>query len=147
MSIHPAYFAGIIDGEGSIMLVRTGNSMLDGLYTSWTVKVQVANTDKELLFALQKCYGGVIVETNKLTKDRNWRAGYRLQWFGSEAIDVIKCVQPYLICKLEQGQIAIDAMHKRNSEGGKGKRKSPALIEFLNEASASVKALNRRGLN
>ena len=50
--MHPAYLAGIIDGEGSIMMVRTGNAMMGDLYTSWTARVQIANTDLNLLNAI-----------------------------------------------------------------------------------------------
>ena len=144
MTVSVEYLAGIIDGEGSIMLVRTGNAQFEGLYTSWTIKMQIANTNLELLNVLQANFGGVIKRTTKGGK--NWKQGYRLEWFGSNAADLCLRVFEHLIVKKEQASIAMKAMTVRNREGGKGRRKSPETVLFLNEASAQIKALNRRGV-
>lgn len=144
MTVKIAYLAGIIDGEGSIMFVRTGNGQIAGLYTSWTVKVQIANTSLVLLHALQDQFGGAIQQTTK--GGVNQKQGYRLQWFGQEASDLCLLVLDDLLIKREQAVIAMKAMSERNREGGRGKRKSPELVAYLNAAAAQIKALNKRGV-
>lgn len=147
MTVHVAYLAGIIDGEGSIMLVRTGNAQIDGLYTSWTIKLQIANTNLELLKALQAEFGGIIKRTTGkvVEENSNWKVGYRLEWYGKRASDICLLVLDYLIIKREQAVISMKAMAERDREGGKGVRKTIGLVRFLNASSVRVKELNKRG--
>lgn len=144
MTVHVAYLAGIIDGEGSVMLIRTGQSQLAGMYTSWTPKVQIANTDLRLLTALQSAFGGVIKATTK--GGPNWKPGYRLEWYGPSARDICLLVFEHLIVKREQATIVMQALSRREREGGKGKRKTLDLVSYLNDAAYRIRALNQRGV-
>ena len=145
--MHPAYLAGIIDGEGSIMMVRTGNAMMGDLYTSWTARVQIANTDLNLLNAIMESYGGAIEKSQPADERRNWKAGYRVYWRGMNAVEVLSTVRPYLISKASQADVLAEAMEARVAGGGKGVRKTPELVAYLNECAGQIKAMNKRGLN
>jgi len=145
MTVSLEYLAGIIDGEGSIMFVRTGNAKMNGMWASWTIKMIVANTNMKLLTALQESFGGKIWLVNR-RDDGNWKDGYRLQWFGQDAADLLEKIAPYLIIKGEQASYALAALALRNSEGGKGKRKSEEAVIYLNEVADKIKALNKRGM-
>lgn len=145
MTVSVEYLAGIIDGEGSIMFVRTGNAKLNGMWTSWTVKLIVANTNMRLLTALQEEFGGKIWMVNR--EAGNWKVGYRLQWFGAEAVELIKRFAPHLIIKREQAGLAIQALSFRDNLGGRGRQKCEVAILALNECAEHMRALNKRGVN
>lgn len=145
MTVSLQYLAGIIDGEGCIMLVRTGKSMMEGLYTSWTPKVMIANTNMKLLVTLQAEFGGVIKRVVK--QGENSKQGFRLEWHGMKAAEIAADVVPYLIVKDQQAGIAIEAITFRNAQGGKGKKKSLEAVLYLNDCADRIKHLNKRGLN
>ena len=143
MNIHPAYLAGIIDGEGSIMLPRTGNSKLDDMPTSFTVKVSISNTNIDLLARIQQDFGGVI---EKCVNGRsNCKDGYRLRWFGKEAARVIAAARPYLIVKAEQADLAASVFNVQKTEGRR--QRTLEQVVFFNETAKKIKALNKRGVN
>lgn len=143
MSIHPAYLAGIIDGEGSIMLPRTGQNKLNDLYVSFSVKVAISNTDLNLLLRLQNDFGGIIERVR--TGAKNCKDGYRLRWFSKDAVKIIGIVRPYLIVKAEQADLAASVFNVQQREGRR--QRTLEQVMFFNETAAKIKALNKRGLD
>jgi len=91
-----AYIAGIIDGEGSIMIRGCGH------YDE--VLLEVGNTDIKMVDFLKTCYGGSITTYNPKRAKRtmfSWRI-----WCNQAEV-VLRDVSPYLITKKEQAYVAL----------------------------------------
>ncbi len=84
-----AYAAGIIDGEGSIMLSKTQK-----LRKFRFPNVSVANTDMNILNFLKNTYGGIITKKTK-TKSHHLQS---YTWFirSDSVFEFLKMVTPYL---------------------------------------------------
>lgn len=146
MKIHDAYFAGIIDGEGSITLNRTGPHKVDGMWASYTVKLSVANTSRKLLDALQAQYGGAIYRA--MAQERmelhNQKDAYHLQWFGKNAKPLILAIQPYLIIKSRQAELALAVIAIQKARKS-GVAQSADEVRVIRDMQLEMKALNKRG--
>lgn len=103
-----AYIAGIIDGEGSIMIMQS-KSRSSGNYYFPVVKI--ANTNKEVIDWIIKVVGkgkiGYLSRMNKRCKDV-----YHYTIASNEAVELLKDVFPYLIIKKKQANVAITLRHE-----------------------------------
>lgn len=149
----PSYFAGIMDGEGAIMLVRTGQQKIEGMYTSFCLKIQIGNTNLELLSAICSSYGGMIRKRPAFPKNKNWKQAYVITWFGPDAMRILNIVNPELIVKRKVADLAYKYISFREntpllSHGYKlkGRGRSLAQIIELNKIAADVKLVNHRGV-
>lgn len=90
----PEYLAGIVDGEGHIRM-STSN------YTYRYVRIQVVNTHRPLLEAIQRHYGGSICVHGNETKaiSHGWRPSWTWNTAGPNAERILKMIQPFLIVK------------------------------------------------
>lgn len=127
--MHPAYVAGIIDGEGCIQLTRTR--------TTYFPRVLVTNTNLALLEALKKEFGGDIKPLH--ARRDGWKAGYtwRISW--AKAVDLLELVSPWLRVKLQQAHtvFAWDAI-----KPGRGVRWDAEALDLLRRR---ITWLNQRG--
>lgn len=106
-ALRTAYFAGIIDGEGSIGFHSQGK----GLRLRAVVKVSM--TCHKTILALREHFGGSLC-TKKVP------AGNRPQWcwgVTSRKAHIVACaVRPYLITKAAQADVVIDFYERRDSK-------------------------------
>ncbi len=97
-----AWSAGIIDGEGYIgtYLARTNTG------ECWVLKVTVANTNLKMLERLKEIFSDGFINVKKKSK-----AHHKQQWHwnvcSKKAERVLKLVQPYLVAKKEQVELAL----------------------------------------
>lgn len=96
------WLAGIIDGEGWITALTN---------PGWHVRLGVANTDERIIMAVMDIshaicgsQGNLRVEIRENSKWKN-----RFDWLVSSrnALIVLKVIEPFLIAKREQAQLAI----------------------------------------
>ncbi len=138
-----AYTAGIIDGEGSISILRNKDSKRNGFY--YYLVVQVGNTNEWLVLWLQANYGGAVHKYEHLKKHQKpvylWRFG------GSPALELLESIAPYLHIKKVQAEIAIKFQKRRKSYPNyKTQFNSVELV--LQEADHILMAsLNKRGVD
>ena len=120
-----AYIAGIVDGEGSISIIRTkqkarpvgkrnsrsANKPNPGTYDRTLLKVSVAMTDHEIPEWLHHEFGGALFYRSY--PDKNWAE--RCDWniTGPLAMSFLKSVQPYLRLKQYQAMVAITYQERR----------------------------------
>jgi hypothetical protein len=103
-----AYFAGIVDGEGTIHIVRqTTNRSKPGRPPYITGGFYVTNSDRTLLTWIQRNFGGNIGLARRKV-GANWKPVYRIQFYGKSAERLIRMVQPYLIAKREQANLYLE---------------------------------------
>ena len=100
-----AYLAGIIDGEGSIHIKRTGKSRKDNTWYL-ALRVSVANTSLNVLQDILKIVGfGCIYKTHSESKKH--RACYQLDWSSIQAEKVLLKTLPFLRIKHPQAVIGL----------------------------------------
>lgn len=126
-----AYLAGIVDGEGSVMLTSRKNGGLN-------IALVVANTDLQLLtWILSTCAIGHIYRRTR--ESATHRTSYAWRCFSDSAVGLIRQLQPYLRIKRTQADLAARC-HERLCV--------PALKadpQWQAEWIAQMKTLNRRG--
>jgi len=124
-----AYIAGIVDGEGSIMLTRFHKNQLP------SPCVSVASTDKELLLWLQKIIGkGRIINKRNYNRAKH-KDSYTYRVIYDDAIELLREISPFLIIetKKKRAKLIIDKYKKVTPRNGRYNdemfKKKKALIE------------------
>lgn len=134
-----SYFAGVVDGEGSITLYLRSSKSL-------RLRIQVANTSTVLMDWLKINYGGTVspVKRNRA----NHKLGY--MWFtdGEKAYDLIKLLEPYLLIKQPQARVSMEAWETRASTPLIDRRKPIPLeiIERRKQYVDEMHVLNKKGV-
>lgn len=120
-----SYLAGLIDGEGSIRIEKSGGKYR---YTPMTPTVCVTNSNPTLIMWVYSKFGGhLYLKKSKTCWD--------IYWLGKKAIETLQGVYPYLTAKKEQTELVFDYRKligkpgKRLSEDNKSKRW--AIVEAM----------------
>ncbi len=126
-----SYLAGIIDGEGCLIISRSDR----GNYKNYYGRIHVKNTDKRLMKWLVDHFGGNI----HLHPPKSDKHAIAYSWYFSgnaKSKEIfLLALMPYLIVKREQAKILVEFF--RLSE-----QKCPELREKLYQR---LHSLNRRG--
>ncbi len=135
-----AYTAGIVDGEGSIMILKTSSPSTTRGYT-YQLKVAVTNTNEWLVQWMKFQHGGGIsMQIPKNPKDKNvfhWRVTAK------QAYRFLKDIEPYLILKRNQAELALKFQEHRK----KGKTLLTDEENAVYEAQRiTMKEYNRKGV-
>jgi len=140
-----AYFAGIMDGEGTITICRSeyvANRKAEGnrparryKTVGISLKISVKNTDMRLMKWLKSRFGGeYYLDTGK--KPENWKDSYVWHYAAESKEDFLLAILPYLIIKREQALVALEYI--RLGRDIRCPEKRQALYE-------KIVALNQRG--
>lgn len=97
-----AYLAGIIDGEGSIVLHRDPKSR-----KIWG-DMTVYNSPEELISWIQKRFGGRIYHTWTREDSISTKPCFMLRWNGKDAGKLLPKLLPYLIIKKQKALALYD---------------------------------------
>jgi len=135
-----AYFAGVLDGEGSFSIGGSSRSHIHA------TQINVGNTDLRLLHWIVERFGGnVHVERrHNPAHAKIWR------WYShvGNLDQMIRAVLPYLVIKREQAELVL-AYRKTLANGIAGYRKHPVLPESVkqqrHELQSALHVLNKRG--
>ena len=126
------YLAGIIDGEGCLIISRTNR----GSYMNYYGRIHVKNTDTKLMKWLVDNFGGTV---NAITPSDAIKHAVAYSWYSSgNAHDkevLLLALMPYLVVKREQAKILIE-FFRMSGEVNPQKRE---------ELYQKIHALNRRG--
>ena len=104
-----AYTAGIIDGEGSIIMSRSSTKNKYGVFPYWTLKMQVVSCDEELVIWLKEQWGGAY--NRYARRGINHRPAYRWTVVGDNMRAVLVATLPYLLLKKEKAEWASEALN------------------------------------
>lgn len=129
-----AYVAGLLDGEGSIGFTQCRGQLIP--------RIDIANTNKDLILMLQREFGGCIRESKQVK--HNWKIAYHWVVTSKLAINFLDKVSKHLIIKTNQTicLFAYDAIRP-----GKGGRWSSEGIEAKELLKAQINWLNKKGLH
>ncbi len=107
------YFAGILDGEGSIAIEKMSPCKARP-YHYFTPRLCIINTNNDLIEWLIKNFGG---SRNTRTKIKGRRPCYRWHVFGQDLERILRAVFPYMIVKR---QLVILVLEFRDTVGKTG---------------------------
>ncbi len=125
-----SYFAGLFDGEGCIMIHRSG--------TGYSLRVMLNITYASVLYEMKHIFGGEVYKNNmdklkncesKLKEKsighspENNKQKYLYQVHGKEAWVFLKIIEPYCKEKREQAKVGIEFYNGFTDRRGKGKSK------------------------
>jgi hypothetical protein len=141
--VETAYIAGIIDGEGSIGLLRRGDAkQRKGQWI--TIQLQISNTNKPIMDWLDVMFGlkkGQYVYANHA----GWRNWYSIKLQGNRAYDIILRIRRYLRIKKSQAELVINYVSWRQSIGIISHRFSQQEDEIREKFYLTCRSLNKRG--
>jgi hypothetical protein len=135
-----AYLAGIIDGEGSIMLIHVPKRM-DRKWEHWNLVISLTNTDKRLIDWLEERLGGHVRYVKSVNP--KWRDTYHWKVCSAKAVPILHEVLPYLKLKGEQAEIALEFLKTYKLVGRRGH--PPETIETRRALAIEMRRLNNRG--
>lgn len=107
-----AYAAGIIDGEGSFSISKQYSRRKDIYNTKvkkcWhRLRIQICNTNKEVLYWFKETFGGLVFETKPTVTGKpvyHWNLGIVEQ----NTENFLLAIIPYLIIKKQQALLALE---------------------------------------
>lgn len=136
-----AYAAGLIDGEGCILINHSGGTYRAAVTVGMTSKALV------VLERMKRCYGGSIKCSREAT-DR-WDSAWAWTVAGVNARALLHDVAPYLVLKAEQAQIALKVEEIRAGLGPLAGRRRPQWTDAERDRCAVLKhrmhELNAKG--
>lgn len=118
-----AYIAGIIDGEGSIMITKT----IQDKYLWYVLRVSVGSTNEWLPCFLKIAYGGYIYKKRDKRPQNSQCWEWDLQ--SRQALVFLQDILPYLHLKKPQAELAIRFQQARRNPGGKGKTEGEKAVD------------------
>jgi len=135
-----SYLAGFIDGEGSIFITKINNKKSGNVWYRTTVAC--ANSDRRPIDMLREWTNAKAFfyrPGKKATYKPSW------QWLatGNTALKFLKDIEPYLIVKKKQAQVAIEFQEWRNTLGNTGKKRLKKEIVICEEKRQIIKKLNQ----
>ena len=140
------YVAGFIDAEGSLMITRT--TVADCRTPQYHPRVTAANTQRDVLEAIQNRFGGIIA--NQPARNAAWKDAYQLVWTDAMIEPLLMRVQPHLRVKAKQARILNEFIrHRQRTKQGRNGRGfatlPPEVVRFRERLRREIRALNRRG--
>ena len=147
--IETSYWAGFIDGEGSIMITKFFSN--DGFHKNPTYQLQigVATTNKKNMEKLS-----LFAKSGSITERRFKRPNQRNAYYwglkGDKAMLFIKRILPFLKLKKEQALVGIEFQEKKNQPNKFGGSLRPLNQEELNYRESmreKIQKLNYRDSN
>lgn len=143
-----AYWAGIIDGEGTINIAKALRASERSKSPNHQIRLTMTNTDESLVQEMKKFFkvGNVCNAKTPIGS----KEAYKYYTSNSDALSVIRQVLPYLITKKKQAMLAIDFDNSRTKLCQKGipkqERKVPEIELQLREGFyRRMQILNHRG--
>lgn len=138
-----SYLAGIVDGEGSIEIVKESSK---NLY--YRIKIGIYNTNKDLL-----TFCTSIAPTASNIKTYNYgptrKDVHRVYWHGEVAVALLNQIYKYLVIKKKHADIALEFYTANETYWKSNSKFGPASPKILTEREAfyqKMKSLNKRGV-
>jgi len=142
-----AWAAGIVDGEGSIMIHKAKSGRSKSHTYSPTVRVgMTSKTGRQVCEILQSLFGGRI---NKTTYNNHWKDLYLWTISCNQVENPLRELLPYLVVKKEQALIVLKFINdKRCISKHYGVKGVPLEVTAAREKyNLKIKKLNKRGNN
>ena len=131
-----AYYAGLVDGEGHVGLLRVKNK--DYKREGYQLRVAISMNEPEVLEELKEEYGGTLIRRQPKGK----RAHYMWSITANGAMEFLEAIRPYSRIKAEQIKICVDFQKTRAARTAN--RKTDKEWKRENEQYTKLRRLNAR---
>lgn len=140
-----AYWAGMIDGEGSIGIYRHRRSDRPG--DKWRILLHVANTNRDVLEWGRNRFGGFVRCQPRVGESPGkWKDSYSWTLHGACACRHLKLVLPHMIIKKYRAELAIEFYEIALEQRQKSTKKlTDAEFQWRENRYLEMRALNKRG--
>lgn len=139
--VEKAYLAGLIDGEGTVSIVRLRNRGPESAH--YVASVEISNTDTRMIdWIMVRLGGSVVVNRRKVVQ--GWKPVYRLGLRNKLAERIIREVLPYLVLKECQAQLVIE-LRERTRKDGDRRRLTAGERGYRAHLYEECRKLNVRG--
>lgn len=138
-----SYTAGIVDGEGSILLKHHCTNQSG--HPTFQLNVVISNSYLPMLELIQGVFGGRLYSHKRLSHGGR-KLMHELVWTGNGAEGLIMQLYPYLIVKSEQAELGLEfqeIMHSK--EGDRNRILSEAELVVRNYYRETISGLNKGG--
>jgi hypothetical protein len=144
--ISPAYVAGFIDAEGSLMITKTKVARYEA--PEYRPRISIANTDKGVLEIIQHAYGGIMAY--QPAPKAAWKNAHQLVWTEGMIESLLLEVRAHLRVKRRQARILTDFIRYTNrtkrARSGRVFAVLPSkVLTFRESLQREIKDLNRKG--
>ena len=133
-----AYMAGLVDGEGSIVIEYCNNRR------NTKLRMNVTNAHIETLEGLKNLWGGHLYRRPP-NKIKNHKAVGQLGFTAKQAWEVISSIHPYLRIKRKQADLALEFAKTLLPPRCNGKRLTEDELSFRANLKDQISKLNKRG--
>lgn len=145
-----AYLAGIIDGEGTIAILKRRKETRKTIVMrsdSYQLQVFVTNTNEDLMVWLLNTFGGS--KSHHKGDKRNPNSKRWFVWYvsGYNAIKILRKIEPYLIIKHKNAEVAFEFYERCIKRSRHGVQKPKWLVDKSEMYYQEMKALNKTGVN
>lgn len=138
----PEWLAGFFDGEGCICI------SIHGRYQS--LRINITQADHELLQAIKEKYGASYGPYRKGRRTRSGRGSvvYEIGWYGNKCRSILELLQPLVIKKAAQVEIALKFLDLMWSRGGNNRvieKFSSGTFHLREELRLQLRDINHAG--
>ncbi len=123
-----AWVAGFFDGEGSIVIQRHKKYRNHKRYIIFELVVQVNNTFPEVIYLLQRWFGGSVHKRKIQQQFPHWKPQYQWKVGSLQAHQFIKAIYPY--AKVKKGQIELALKFRKTKKKRMIGIKTPSHIQI-----------------
>jgi len=102
-----AWAAGIIDGEGSIFIMKQQRKDRERGH-NYILRISVQSTDPYMTKELGKLFPDGAIFSQDRYKSENWSDTLKWQVNGRRAVNVLKQILPFMRVKQDQAKMAVD---------------------------------------
>lgn len=135
-----SYLAGIIDGEGTISILRRCKNQ--AVKESYFVRLSIPNTSDVLITWLRERFDGSL---SSRARSNKWKTSYVLVWNMRQACSLLMGSLPYLVNKRPQAMLALE-MHEVAQTTNCGRAGIPVdTILRMRRLKESMNKLNKKG--
>ena len=138
-----AYFAGIVDGEGTVTVLSSVNPKTGT--RSVSCRLMVPNTYQPLIVWLAETFGGRVSHYGKPRSEKHKQV---YMWYVSakRSVQLCELILPYLKVKRRHAEIVVAISHLRHHYSSRGRAVSDAVSEARVPLLAEIRELNHRGV-
>lgn len=122
--------AGFFDGEGCIILRKIKNS--------YAVRITVSQVNPAPITKLHQLFGGHI--SQQQSKNKKWKQQYKWEQDARSAIETLKLIRPYLICKQNVADLAFEFQLLKR----KGRKLTEQDISLEQDFKKKISFLNHK---
>jgi hypothetical protein len=141
-----AYWAGFIDGEGSIKIIRRKPSLVrrEKNYT-YRPCLSISNTDRGIIEQLKEDFNCGTIWRKKPYRE-NHKQAYGWYVWNRKCLAIMEILLPYLIIKRKQAELVVE-FYQNCDMRQRGNQGTPQhIVDLREEYRLRFMALNKRGV-